>query len=163
MGFASATRSGLCALALLALLGCASGAPGRYPVPLGQELTCAGMTYRVLGCSWAHQLTVEGRHLVPTHNFLVVRLEVTNAGSATLPAQWLPEMWLVDEHKEVFAPAAVAVRLEGALLGSPALWRPTEKVSGLVVFDVPQALYHLRPEGCPPLDLACWWPERFGD
>lgn len=147
-------------LSLALLLGCAGV---RIPVPLGEEATCGGLTYRVLGCSWVHQLqTAQGR-AVPTHNFLLVRLEVTNAGGASLPAMWLPGLWLVDEHKETFRPSPLTAGLPGGLKGSGAAWKPTEKRTGIVVFDVPQALYWLRPEGCPPLDLACWWPERFGD
>ncbi len=149
--------------AALALSGCAHTAR-QFPVRLGQEVACGGLTYRVAGCSWAHQFKTEGGRLaVPNHAFLVVRLEVTNSGRSNLPALWLPNLWLVDEHYESFPVDPVTAELPGALRGSPGVWRPTEKVSGLLVFDVPQAMYHLQPAGCPPLDLRCWWPERFGD
>jgi hypothetical protein len=151
------------ALAICLLLAaCATSGPG-YPVPPGKEATCGGITYRVLGSSWAHQLKLDSGPVVPSNNFLLVRLEMTNAGQSNLPAMWLPYMALMDEHKETFQPSAVNTRLPGALHGSMQPWRPNEKLSGVIVFDVPVALYWLRPEGCPPLELRPWWPERFGD
>jgi hypothetical protein len=166
MNWTRSRRLALAAAALLAgqmILACASPSGGSFPVPQGQELTCGGLTYRVLGCQWAHRLEAAGESAVPTHNFLVVRLELTNAGTADLPAMWLPGLWLVGEHREVFLADPAGGRLAGALRGSPTAWRPTVKLSGLLVFDVPQALYWLQPEGCPAMGLGSWWPERFGD
>jgi len=145
----------------LSAAGCAWNQP--FPVLRGEPLTCAGMTYRVLGTTWAHKLEVGGQTVVPTHNFLLVRVEVTNAGVADLPAMWLPQVWLIDEHKEVFPPSPLTERLEGGLRGSPDAWKPTETLTGTLVYDVPQVLYWLQPEGCPRLGLGNWWPERFGD
>ncbi len=144
------------------LVGC-SALSAHSPVPLGEESICGSLTYRVTGCSWSHSLDVEGRKVVPTHSFLMVRLELTNSGAADLPAGWLPDLRLVDEHLEHFAASVVSAALPGTLRGSPAAWKPLERLSGTLVYDVPQALYWLQAAGCPPLDLACWWPERIGD
>jgi hypothetical protein len=159
-------KTRLSALFLLTacLAACAGPNATGFPVPLGSQAECAGLTCRVLSSGWGHQLTVEGgKRVVPNRDFLLVRVELTNSGPASRPAGWLPRLWLVDEHHDLYAPSPVTARFEGGLRGQAAEWPPGGKLRGVLVYDVAQALYWLQPEGCPALELGSWWPERFGD
>lgn len=141
-----------------ALAGCAATREG-FPVPVGQELTCGGTTYRVLSSGWTHQFSTPEGRVVPNYDFLVVKVEMVAPGPILHP----PELQVIDEHYETWPLAPVTARLAGGLRGEPGGGLAGRQVSGLAVFDVPQALYYLEPVGCPRMDLRCWWPEIFGD
>ena len=143
-------------LGALALAGCATTG---FPVPRGEGVTCLGITYRVAGVCWAHRIQTGSGPALPAYGFLLVEVELTNARQSELPAEWLPKLCLVDEHEEVLPASPLSAAIPGGLRPAAQSWRPGQTLRGTVVFDAPQVLYWLQPEGCSRMVLDNWWPE----
>jgi hypothetical protein len=108
---------------------------------VGERAQVGGAVYTVLDTEWTGELNQGGEPpLAPKHRFLIVHLNINNAGSKEIT---IPLLHVVDasggEHLEL-----------SEIKGMPDWYgilralNPTESKEGRIVFDVPVGAYNLR-------------------
>ena len=136
-----AKYGGLLALAFL-IIGCGAKEGGSAKVlrQMGEAVQVGPVVYNVLDAEWQPQIAGSGSPKLPKNNFLILRLNITNAGNTELT---LPLLQLEDEkgaeHFEVSELAGVE-----EWLGLLRPIRPSDTIQGRIVFDVAPANYRLR-------------------
>jgi len=130
-------------LAVAALpLGCGSKGDGTPKVlrQMGEAVQVGPVVYNVLDAEWQSQIAGSTSPKLPKNSFLIVRLNITNAGNSELT---LPLLQLEDEkgaeHYEVSELAGME-----EWLGLLRLVGPSDTTQGRIVFDVAPANYRLR-------------------
>ena len=132
---------GFLALAFLPA-GCASNRNGaaRALRQMGEAIQVGPVVYIVLDAEWQQQLSGSGAPRLPKNNFLVLRLNVTNAGNRELT---IPLLQLEDEKGAEHYEVSELAGLE-EWLGLLRPIKPSDTVQGRIVFDVSPANYRLR-------------------
>jgi hypothetical protein len=135
---AAAATAALC-LMLAALSGCTEKQAVHQ---VGEKVQLGGVVYSVLDTEWASQLETGGAApRLPQHRFLIVRVNVNNAGNREVN---LPLLHLVGtdkaEHLELNDGQGVS-----GWMGILRTLNPTESKDGRLLFDVPvTGSYSLR-------------------
>ena len=134
-------------LAVLAVLGASllstSCSRGGIPVrtyPMGERVQLGHLIYTVFETQWLTHLGEGPNERVPQHRYFLVRMSITNAGSAET---MVPAMTLVEDGDVSHAELSNG---ESApqWMGYLRLVKPAETAQGNILFDVPPKRYKLR-------------------
>jgi hypothetical protein len=130
---------------LLVLGGCSRSSEGPKPVSgktftMGSPAVAGLLTYTVVHSEWKETLEGESGNITPKYRFLVLDISIANA--ATEEAN--PPLLFAIGDKGGETIEAQNLRGMPGWLGIMRRIRPSETISGKVVFDVPTASYKLK-------------------
>ncbi|MCW5980100.1 MAG: DUF4352 domain-containing protein [Bryobacteraceae bacterium] len=132
--------AGLVALAAALSLGCSPRVNREAVYKMGEEVKAGSVVYTVTDSEWRMHLGDGFDQLVPKHRFLLVRLNIHNAGDAETA---LPLLQVEDGQGKAFMEESELKGVPDAL-GLLRIMPPDATLRGVIVFDVPSAAYRLR-------------------
>ena len=130
-------------LVFASLTGCGSGSSrldDPKPHNMGDEVRAGALGYTVTSSQWLSALSDDMDTILPQHRFLALSVSITNNGSQEMT---VPLLTLVGEKGKEYMEVA-QVRGMPQWLGALRLLRPSQTITGKIVFDVPDGAYNLR-------------------
>ncbi len=107
---------------------------------MGEPVQVGPLTYTVLEAEWHRQLGEGPGARLPAHQFLALRMTVTNGGSREFA---IPSMSLIGPGGESY-PELTDAQDVPEWLGLYRTLKPADTDRGRVLFDVPRGVYKLR-------------------
>jgi Domain of unknown function (DUF4352) len=128
--------------ASLVLAGCSesSKSAGRRLYNMGERVEAGVLVYTVLEAEWQPQLGEGADARVPRHQYLMLRLSITNSGIREVA---IPRLKVVGPGGESHEELTDGDRVPN-WLGMLRSLKPTETMEGRVLFDVPRLDYKLE-------------------
>ncbi|MCC7342563.1 MAG: DUF4352 domain-containing protein [Bryobacterales bacterium] len=126
---------------ILALVSCAGSASAHVVRGvMGQKLTVEGISYTVLAADWVEALGEGATARIPTHRFLLIRVAAANEGAG--PAE-MASFKLIASNGTEYGEVANGADVN-EWLGMARQLEPKDAKQGVVLFDVPKAVYELQ-------------------
>jgi hypothetical protein len=107
---------------------------------MGEDVQVGSLTYNVTDTDWRDQLGSAPTQRLPSNRYLLVRMSITNKGSAEAI---VPTMTLIDGSGTVYTELTEGADVSD-WLGMIRRIRPSQTERGVVLFDVPAKAYTLQ-------------------